>query len=71
MVKTDYGSKIVNNFFTNLSNINIIKRHSRKTSLAAVFAEGFNRTIKDLLKKPVSQTADGNWVVIQPTKTKQ
>ena len=52
LIESDDGSEFVNKIFTNLLNNNNIKRYSRKTSLGAVFAERFNRTIRDLLKKP-------------------
>ena len=52
-------------------NKNNIKRSSRYTSRAAVFAERFNRTIRDLLEKPVVEEGDGNWLDVLPTITKQ
>ena len=52
-------------------NKNRIKIFSRKSSYGAVFAERFNRTIKDLLKRPVFEKGDGNWINILPTITKQ
>ena len=39
-----------------------IKRYSRYTSKGAVFAERFNRTIRNLLKKPVFENGDANWI---------
>ena len=48
-----------------------IKGYSRLTYLGVVFAGRFNRTIKDDLERPVSETRDSNWVVILPTITKQ
>ena len=41
-----------------------IKRYSRYTSKGAVFAERFNRTIRNLLKKPVFENGDANWIDI-------
>ena len=35
------------------------------------FAERSNRTITDLLKTPVSEKRDGNWIDVLPTITKQ
>ena len=52
-------------------NKNNIKLHSRNTFLGAVFAERFNRTIRDLLKRPVFEKRDANWIDILPTITKQ
>ena len=39
--------------------------------MGIVFAERFNRSIKDLLKKPVFEKSDGNWIDVLPTITKQ
>ena len=50
---------------------NIIKFYSRNSSYGAVFAEWFNRTIRDLLKKIVFEQGDGNWIDILPKITKQ
>ena len=36
-----------------------------------MYAERFNRTIKDHLKRPVFEKKDGRWVDILPTITKQ
>ena len=48
-----------------------MKLFSRNSSYGAVFAERFNRTIRDLLKKPVFEKGDGNWIDILPTITEQ
>ena len=48
-----------------------MKIYSRNTSLGAVFAEKFNGTIRDLLKRPVFEKGDGNWIDVLPTITKQ
>ena len=71
LIETDDGSEFVNKLFTNLLNNKKIKRYSRNTSLRAVFAERFNRTIRDLLKRPVFENGDGNWIDVLPTITKQ
>ena len=54
--------------FLNKNNINL---YSRNSSYGAVFAERFNRTIRDLLKKPVIEKGDGNWIDVIPIITKQ
>ena len=48
-----------------------IKHYSGNTYPGAVSAEHFNRTIRDLLKTPVFEKADGNWIDLLPTITKQ
>ena len=60
-----------NNLFQDFLNKNDINLYSRNSSYGAVFAERFNRTIRDLLKKPVFEKGDGNWIDILPTITKQ
>ena len=50
---------------------NYFKLYSRNSSFGSVFAERFNRTIRDLLKKPVFEKGDGNWIDVLPTITKQ
>ena len=71
LIETARGREFSKNIFKdflNKSNINIF---SGKNSLGSVFAERFNRTIRDLLKKIVFEQADANWVDILPTITKQ
>ena len=51
LIKTDRGKKFYNNIFQDFLNKNNIKLYSRNNSSGAVFAERFNRTIRDLLKK--------------------
>ena len=60
-----------NNIFQDFLNKNNTKLYSRKSSYGAVFAERFNKTIRDLLKRPVFEKGDGNWIDILPTITKQ
>ena len=71
LIETDRGKEIYNNIFQDYLNKNKIKLYSRNTELGAVFAERFNRTIRDLLKRPVFEKGDGNWIDVLPTITKQ
>ena len=71
LIETDRGKEYYNNIFQDFLNKNNIKLYSRNTELGAVFAERFNRTIRDLLKRPVFEQGDGNWIDILPTITKQ
>ena len=71
LIKSDKGREFYNNIFRDFLNKNNIKLYSRNTSLGAVFAERFNRTIRDLLKRPVFEKGDGNWIDVIPTITKQ
>ena len=58
-------------FFQDFLNKNDIKLYSRTSSVGAVFAERFNRTIRDLPKKIVFDKGDANWIDIISTITKQ
>ena len=71
LIETDRGKEIYNNNFRNLLNFNKIKHYSINTVLGAVFAEIFIRTFGDLLKRPVSERSESNWINILPTITKQ
>ena len=71
LIETDRGKEFYNNIFQDFLNKNNIKLYSRNTSLGAVFAGRFNRTIRDLLKKIVFEQGDGNWIDILQTITKQ
>ena len=71
LIGTDRSKEFYNNIFQDFLNKNNIKLYSRNTSLGAVFAERFNRTIRDLLKKIVFEQGDAKWIDILPTITKQ
>ena len=71
LIETDRGKEFYNNIFQDFLNKNDIKLYSRNTSLGAVFAERFNRTIRDILKKIVFEQGDAKWIDILPTITKQ
>ena len=71
LIESDRGREFYNNIFQDFLNKSNIKLYSRNSSYGAVFAERFNRTIRDLLKKIVFEHGDGNWADILPTITKQ
>ena len=71
LVESDRGKEFYNNIFQEFLNKNNIKLYSRNSSYGAVFAERFNRTIRDLLKKIVFEQGDAKWIDILPTITKQ
>ena len=71
LIESDRGKEFYNNIFHNFLNENNIELYSRNSLYGAVFAERFNRTIRDLLKKIVSEHGDANWVDVIPTITKQ
>ena len=71
LIETDRGKEFYNNIFQDFLNKNNIKLYSRNSSYGAVFAERFNRTIRDLLKKIVFENGDAKWIDILPTITNQ
>ena len=71
LIESDRGREFYNNIFQDFLIKNNIKLYSRNSSYGAVIAERFNRTIRDLLKRPVFEKGDGNWIDILPTETKQ
>ena len=71
LIETDRGKEFYNNIFQDFLNKNNIKLFSRNSSYGAVFAERFNHTIRDLLKRPVFEKGDGNWTDVIPIITKQ
>ena len=64
-------NKFYNNIFQDFLNINSVKNYSRNSSYGAVFAERFNCTIRDLVKKIIFEQADARWIDNLPTITKQ
>ena len=71
LIESDRGREFYNNIFQDFLNKNNIKLYSRNSSHGAVFAERFNRTIRDLLKKLVFEKGDDNWIDVLQTITKQ
>ena len=71
LIESDRGKEFYNNIFQDFLNKNHIKLYSRNSSYGAVFAERFNRTIRDLLKKIVFEQGDAKWIDNLPTITKQ
>ena len=71
LIETDRGKEFYNIIFQDFLNKNNIKLYSRNSLYGAVFAERFNRTIRDLLKRPVFEQGDATWIDILPTITKQ
>ena len=70
LIENDRGKDFFNNIFQEFLNKNNIELYSRNTSYGAVFAERFNRTTTDLLKRRVSEKGDGNWIDVLPKITR-
>ena len=71
LIESDRGKEIYKNIFQSFLNNNNIKLCSRNTYLGAVFSERFNRTIRNLFKRPVFEKGDANWTDVLPKTTKQ
>ena len=71
LLETDDGKEYVNKIFNEFLINNNIKRYSRFTDKGAVFAERFNRTIRNLLKKSVFEEGRADWLTELPSVTKQ
>ena len=71
LIETDRGKEFYNNLFIDFSKINDIKRYSGFTDTGAVFAKRFNRTFRKLLKKPVFEKGNANWIDEIKSFTKQ
>ena len=71
LIESDRGKAFYNNIFQDFLNKNDINLYSRNSYLGVVSAERFNKTIRDLIKRPVFEKGDGSWIDILPTITKQ
>ena len=71
LLETDDGKEYVNENFNEFLNNHNIKRYSRNTALGAVFAERFDRTIRNLLKKPIFLAGNADWINELPSVIKQ
>ena len=71
LIGSDRGKEFYNNIFQDFLNKNNIKLYSRNSSYGAVFADRFNRTIRDLPKKIVFEQGDAKWIDILQSITKQ
>ena len=70
LFETDRGKEFYNNIYQDFLNKNNVKLYSRNSSFGSVFAERFNRTFRDLLKGPVFEKGESNWIDVLPTITK-
>ena len=71
ILETDDGKEYVNKIFNEFLNNNKIKTYSRYSDKGAVFAERFNKTIRNLLKKPVFEKGRADWLSELSTVIKQ
>ena len=71
LLETDDSKEYPNKIFNKRLSKNNIKRYSRYTDKGAVFAERFNRTIRNLLKKPVFEKGKADWLSELPSVIKK
>jgi len=67
LLERDDGTEYVIKFFNEFLNNNKIKRYSRNNSLGKLFAERFNKTSRNLLKKPVFLKRNADWLSEHPS----
>ena len=65
------GKEYVNKISKEFLNNHNIKRYSRNRVLGAIFAERFNRTKRNLLKKPVFLKGNADWLSELPSVIKK
>ena len=71
LLETGDGKEYVEKHFNEFLNNHNIKRDSRNTALGAVFAERFDRTISNPLKKPVFEKGNADWLSELPSVMKK
>ena len=71
LLETDDGKNYLVKIFNKFLNYNNIERYSRYTDKGVVVAERFNRTIRNLLKKPVFLAGEASWINELPSVIKR
>ena len=71
LLETDDVKEYVNKSFKEFLNNHNVERYSRYADKGAVFAQRFNRTIRNLLKKPVFLAGNADWLSELPSVIKQ
>ena len=71
LLETDDGKEYVNKNFNEFLKNSRIKKYSRYTDKGAVFAGRPNRTIRNLLEKPVFLAGNADWLSELPSVIKQ
>ena len=70
-LESDRGKEFYNSTFQNFLKLNKINHYSRYTDKGPSIVERFNRTIRDMLKKPIFLNGDANWININTYNNKQ
>ena len=71
LIESDRGKEFYSKIFQDFLYKNNIKLYSRNSSYGAAFAERFNLTIRNPLKRPVFKKGDSKWIDVLSTITKQ
>ena len=71
LLETDDGKEYVKKNFIEFLSIIKIKRYSHYTHKGAVFAERLNRSIRNLLKKPIFLAGNADWISELPSVIQQ
>ena len=69
--ESDRGEEFYNNIFQNFAKAKNIKHYSRFTDKCHSIAERVFRTVRNLLKKPVFEERNANWISELPSVIKQ
>ena len=70
-IHSDRGKEFHNSVFQNFLKLKNIDLYSTFTDKGAVIAERVNKTIRNLLKKPVFERGDSKWIDLLPLITKK
>ena len=70
-LESDRGTEFYNSIFQNLLKSKNIHHYSRFTDKGALIAERVIRTVRNLLKKPVFEKGNANWISELPSVVKQ
>ena len=70
-LESDRGSEFYNTIFQNFLKSKNIQHYSRYTDIGPSIAERVIRTIRNLLKKPVFEKGNADWISELPCVTKQ
>ena len=62
LIETNDGKEFVKKTFNDFLKLNDIEKCSGCADKGAVFAERFNRTSKNLLKQPIFEKGNANWL---------
>ena len=70
-IHSDRGKEFHNSVFQNFLKLKNIDLYSTFTDKGAVIAERVNKTIRNLLKKPIFERGDSKWIDLLPIITKK